>query len=71
LFFLYESLILKEQEVRLNHLRAQRGDHLIQFQSSEESSSAQKPTQHVNLFQLEEQGVSIEFITEYILFSYI
>jgi hypothetical protein len=51
------SLSLKEQEDRLNHLRAKRGDQLIQFQSSEESSSTQKPNEHVNLFKLEEEGV--------------
>lgn len=46
----------KEQEARLNHLRAQRGDQLIQFQSAE---STAKPSEHINLFQLEEQGVSL------------
>ncbi|CAF1347173.1 unnamed protein product [Rotaria sordida] len=48
---------LAEQEARLNHLRAKRGDHVIQFQSPEDASSTQKPTEHVNLFQLEEQGL--------------
>ncbi|CAF3733796.1 unnamed protein product [Adineta steineri] len=46
---------LAEQEDRLNHLRANRGDQLIQFQSADQTS--QKPTEHVNLFQLEEQGL--------------
>jgi hypothetical protein len=53
----YEVWFLKEQEARLNHLRAKRGDNLIQFQPAEDSSSAKKPAEHVNLFQLEEQGV--------------
>ncbi|CAF3408450.1 unnamed protein product [Rotaria sp. Silwood1] len=48
---------LAEQEARLNYLRVQRGDHLIQFQGSEDASSKQTPTEHVNLFQLEEQGL--------------
>jgi len=46
-------------------LRANRGDQLIQFQSSEET---QKPTEHVNLFQLEEQGVGIHFILKISIF---
>ncbi len=53
-FCSYE-FIFQEQEDRLNHLRAKRGDHLIQFQSSDDSEK--KPAEHVNLFQLEEQGV--------------
>ncbi|CAF2405210.1 unnamed protein product [Rotaria sp. Silwood2] len=49
---------LAEQEARLNYLRAKRGDHLIQFQGSEDaSSSTPTPTEHVNLFKLEEQGL--------------
>lgn len=52
----------KEQEARLNHLRAQRGDQLIQFQSAD---SEAKPSEHVNLFQLEEQGVSIDQLLNY------
>jgi hypothetical protein len=52
----------QEQEDRLNHLRAKRGDHLIQFQSSDDSTK--KPAEHVNLFQLEEQGVCINLIIE-------
>ncbi|CAF5223998.1 unnamed protein product, partial [Rotaria magnacalcarata] len=47
---------LAEQEARLNNLRAKRGDHLIQFQSSEEATAKEKPLEHVNLFQLEEKG---------------
>ncbi|CAF3875593.1 unnamed protein product [Rotaria magnacalcarata] len=48
---------LAEQEARLNNLRAKRGDHLIQFQSSEEATAKEKPLEHVNLFQLEEKGL--------------
>ncbi|UJR21193.1 hypothetical protein I4U23_024291 [Adineta vaga] len=48
---------LAEQEDRLNHLRAKRGDQLIQFQGPNESSATQQPKEHVNLFQLEEQGL--------------
>ena len=51
---------IKEQEVRLNYLRAKRGDQLIQFQNAD---SIEKPTEHVNLFQLEEQGVCINIIS--------
>ncbi len=49
-------VVVKEQEARLNHLRSKRGDQLIQFQTSD---STEKPSEHVNLFQLEEQGVDI------------
>jgi len=64
---LLEIDFLKEQEDRLNHLRAKRGDQIIQFQSSE---STQKPTEHVNLFQLEEQGVCNHFIIKKIYLFY-
>ncbi len=50
-------MFFKEQEARLNHLRSKRGDQLIQFQTSD---STDKPSEHVNLFQLEEQGVGID-----------
>ncbi|CAF0947286.1 unnamed protein product [Didymodactylos carnosus] len=41
---------LAEQEARLNILRANRGDHLIQFTNSLNKN------EHVNLFKLEEEG---------------
>lgn len=58
----------KEQEARLNHLRAKRGDQIIQFQPSD---STAKPTEHVNLFQLEEQGVWIDLLMKNIDFEYL
>ncbi|CAF1595770.1 unnamed protein product [Adineta ricciae] len=48
---------LAEQEVRLNYLRAKRGDQPISFQNAQDAAATQNPQEHVNFFQLEEQGL--------------